>query len=777
MRDKMLSVAVTILLFLNTSFHVCLSTDAECLSLNCSQSFSDDEQSNISSNNCTIATLRLLVLLPCSREFQTASWDYVNHNNAILPVLDFAVEQINSRSGFLPCHKLELVYREAGCEITTNTLVGLTSGLFPSNPERRGVVGVIGPTCSHSSLQASTITNRQEVQLILLHSSSSSLLTSREKYPLSLGILGSTVSIVNLLVALMQKSGWYNIAILYDTADFYYHSLMGEFLATLNKEVNIKFLSSITSNFYPLDEVKISGTRIVLLFTPPEHSYRIMCLAYHTATRLIYPRYQWIFVNKRLDDFLKGVIGFTYRGRYYTCSSETLVSSILEKALFVDYQLSTTAHPDVIAYPQGISLKEFQLLYNQTLSSYNQKLSKKTICYSTTQWAYSMYDSVWAWGIVLHKLIKNQNDINQVFEYGNKTLVETFLREFYSLDFQGMSGRIHFNADIGVVDRLVNLYQVTDGQEWHITSANSTTVTIVASQDFITIHDVARTVALPHIGVVVFLLLIHCMEFFVVIVLHMLTFLYRDTKFVKASSPKLVQPAFIGVYFLIVGTMLYTMFFANKLSEVIGTVFCQAVWVWLLPISFTLMMGIVTLRAWRLYRIFKHYMNPGKFISNRTLLTILSILVLFDIIIAIVWTISDPFHFQFVEYKVKSGQTYDLIIDQSCVSAHDIAPLWIGTVFIYKIGLLVVMIVLSVLTHQIPNQTFSTTLLRAFSYVYSISFIVGLSVYYLFVFFDPQSNIDFYILCVLLSVLLLTFVFLVILPPLLPAIRNKLQIF
>ena len=144
--------------------------------------------------------------------------------------------------------------------------------------------------------------------------------------------------------------------------------------------------------------------------------------------------------------------------------------------------------------------------------------------------------------------------------------------------------------------------------------------------------------------------------------------------------------------------MLYTMFFANKLSPVIGTVICQAVWVWLFPISFTLMMGIVTVRAWRLYRIFTHYMNPGKFISNRALLTILSILVLFDVVIAIVWTTCDPFQFQFFEYRVKIGQTDDLLIDQGCVSAYGILPLWIGISFTYKIGLLFVMIVLSVLT-------------------------------------------------------------------------------
>ena len=772
---EMLVVAVITLLFLNTVF----SVSAQIMNASASNNCSCTEQKHFTNSNlnCTTPLMRLLVLLPCYRGTESfpvegsTSWNCYSHD--ILPALSLAMEQINNRSNFLPCHKLELVDQEAGCEITTSTLTGLTRGLFPSDSERSGIVGVIGPTCSLSSIQTSNITNRPEVQMVLLHSSGISLLTDRKKYPFSLGILGSTAPIVNLLLALMQKSNWHNIDILYDTSSFYYHSLMREFLDTLNEDVNIKFLSSVTSNFYPLDQVKISGTRIVFVFTPPGRSYRIICLAYHM--KLVYPRYQWIFVNKRLGNFMNVVTGFTYRGRYYSCSERELVNSILEGALLVDYRLLTTNDPDVINYPQGISLKVFQELYTQKLSNSNQKHSKEAISDSTTPWAYGMYDAVWAWGMVLDKLTRRNSKL--AFKYGDKHLAEVILKEFYTLDFQGMSGHISFSVDSGVVDRLVNLYQITNGCERHIASANSSVVTVVAPQDFNTIHDVARAVALPHMGIVVFFLVTHCVELFTVVVLHLITFLYRNTKFVKASSPKLVQPAFIGVYFLVAGAILSTSFYANELSTVIGTIICQAVWVWLFPISFTLMMGIITLRVWRLYRIFKHYMNPGKFISNRALLTILSVMVLLDVIIAIVWTISDPMHFQFVEYKVKNGQTYELIIDQSCVSTHNITPLWIGTVFTYKIGLLVVMIILSVLTHQIPNQTFSTALLRLFAYVFSAAFAIGFSLYYLFLFLNRKSNIDFYILNVLLSVLLLSFVALVIVPPLLPVIKHKLNIF
>ena len=42
------------------------------------------------------------------------------------------------------------------------------------------------------------------------------------------------------------------------------------------------------------------------------------------------------------------------------------------------------------------------------------------------------------------------------------------------------------------------------------------------------------------------------------------------------------------------------------------------------------------------------------------LYSILSVKAFFNVFIAIVWTISDPFQFQFVKYKVKNGQNYDV---------------------------------------------------------------------------------------------------------------------
>ena len=153
--------------------------------------------------------------------------------------------------------------------------------------------------------------------------------------------------------------------------------------------------------------------------------------------------------------------------------------------------------------------------------------------------------------------------------------------------------------------------------------------------------------------------------------IHIFTILYYDSKFVKASSPKLMQLAFIGAYIQILAMFLNSAFFARDLSPLIGGIICQTVWTWFLPISFTLMMGIITVRAWRLYRIFIHYLKPGNFISNSALLAILLVLVLFDLLIAIIWTAVDPNKFIFLEYMIKKENIQDVYLDQSCNSKYN----------------------------------------------------------------------------------------------------------
>ena len=161
---------------------------------------------------------------------------------------------------------------------------------------------MVGPGCSASTLQIAHTLNQPDIELVHIHDAGSPLLSDRNKYPNSLGILGSTQSFVDLSLALMWKSGWRNIAILFESNRVYFRSTKEAFVASLNSNVSLLFSSPVYTTFYPLNGIRSSLARIVFDFTSTSHSMKIMCLAYHMG--MVYPAYQWIIISHRLTDFI-----------------------------------------------------------------------------------------------------------------------------------------------------------------------------------------------------------------------------------------------------------------------------------------------------------------------------------------------------------------------------------------------------------------------------------------------------------------------------------------
>ena len=692
-------------------------------------------------NSTKLEVLRLLALLPSRRSSMqcTSDWDC---GLAISPALDLAVEQINNRSDLLPCHKLELLYRETGCESTAETVVGLVSGLFPKDGGT--VVGILGPTCSLDSKLVSLLTNRAklELSLVVLHNSGLPLLSDRKRFSHSIGILGSGQSLVDNSLALLADSGWRNIAVLYESASLFYHSLKSIFLESIGAQTNVLYISAITPHYYPLHDVWRSKARIIFVFASQTYSKRLICLAYHM--KLVYPNYQWVLVGHHLCELACKDVSVDFQSKKLNCSSAILANIALDKAFLITHQLTTDIQD---------RLELANTTFDEFLNLYQMQMDRQHHAFSSTHQyrSYSMYDAVWTWATVLNQLLSNYSKITMDHFHhanGRKNLVKTILDEFNAVDFQGVSGHIKFNVTTGFINRPANTSFVTGG-------------------DLEYIPDVERVVVLPQQGIVVVFLVIQCVIFVSVVALHIITILYRNSKYIKASSPKLINVAFFGEYIFILTMFLYTVLHAKEYGVTEGKVICRMIWVWLLPLCFTMKMGIVILRTWRLYRIFKHYLNPGRLISNSALLTMLIGMLLVDVILAVIWTVVDPMHFELV---VINGETNKVLLKQSCKAKH--IYIWIGLGFSYRFILLWIMVALAFLTRSIPNQTFSTNSLRVFSYLFCSVFIIGFSHYYFFL-FAGNSTDGFITLNVVLKILAITFILLVITPPILPLILQR----
>ena len=238
---------------------------------------------------------------------------------------------------------------------------------------------------------------------------------------------------------------------------------------------------------------------------------------------------------------------------------------------------------------------------------------------------------------------------------------------------------------------------------------------------------------------------------------------------IKASSPRLLYITYAGVYIVALGAFTWTLFSAASIRLDLFGAFCQFFWAWCLPIGFTLSFGPVAMRTWRVYRIFVHYLNPGPLISDPVLICGVLLLLLIDVIIAVIWTAVDSFETDYDTIDSKLGQDDVLKVKVVCDCRY--YSLWISIITLYKIGLFIIVTVLSLLTINITNRPFATTALRVFVYVMTLFSLLGFSLFFIFINFSNPIYHDITMSVLLNSIIMLFTVFNFV-PPLLPVFRQ-----
>ena len=690
--------------------------------------------------NATKKTLKLLTILPhgdiLSSPLLGLSCDQ-DMVDLLSSTLDLLVERINEDPHLLPCYELELVYRKGGCD--ERFLESLVSGLFPQ--DRSEVVGILGTGCSVSAIEAVKLASRPEVRLVVVHIGGSQIL---ENYDNSIGILGSPVSLIDISLALIKKNDWHNVHVLYESGHQYYREIKSFFLNKLIQNgVTTAVVSPPYSFFYPFNEIRSSRVRIVFLLSSLEHTKRMLCLAYHMG--LVYPAYQWVILTHTLSDIMissEHSFTFSYNNQAYTCTGGNLIEAV-EKMFLISFHYFTDSQT--------------------SLHKWNNNTEKAG--------SYLFYDALYAWVNVLHSLTEAYP--NTEFMYANNSLVEMIIEQFFKLSFNGVTGQISFNSSTGFANRPVYLYQISSGREINVGSLNLSLIKFTHTS-FIHISDRIQNIAPLHGGVITFFVVVQLIELLVIIFLHIMTIVYRNTQSVKATSPKLIHMVFLGGYIFIATIMLLNIAWATDFGPEIDAPICQIIWAWGLPLSFTLTVGIVTVRTWRLYRIFLHYLDPGKFLSNPALTLAVLLIASVDVAIAVIWTAVDPMEFMYKEVMLKIDSHYEIFLDPDC--AYNLV--WLVLVFLFKAALLVALIVLTVLTRKIPIATFTTNSLRIFTYTLSVVSVIGFGIYYLLLFTiqHPDPHAEFITLFTLLNVLVVLFIVFIVAPPIAPTLLKKIKV-
>ena len=716
-------------------------------------------------------TIYILSLLPYPDPLFNPSW---RDGPAISLALDMARDQINNQTELLPDYHIELIHDDSGCEYTTKAYVAFVRNVFYGNK----IIGIIGPGCSNSVFSLGRLISYKQMGIVTLHGGGSPLLSNRSVYHYALSSHGSNGLSFAAGLSLMKASSWTRVGVLID--DSQGQQSHSSYVATLRDTVSsllavdnhysINILPTVDDLFIPLGDIIKEGLRINFLFTPVEITQRVLCLAMHQG--MVYDAYQWVVNSYFFDEVAKDV-NFTHNKRQYSCSEKQMKTVALNQVFFLNLRISALNETAPSTYSK-FSFSEFDRLFHERIEKYNSRsgdLNRPNI--SLSVWSTYFYDSLWAWTVVLDCVTRKNPSLDLTkYEYGDTAFSDLLIEEFYSLNFQGISGRIKFDNNTGFVIRALSVFRVNSGKPKEVAYYDPEEGFILTKRiEFISdrfpdkIQIVSTEVVAVFISIALFQLV-------TLVVLHILTLKYRHYPSVRASSLKLHQILYFGCYIFALVLFILTIEGLGQFNDRMFEVVCNINWAWLFPISFTLTFGTVAVRTWRLYRIFTHYRNPSRFVGDVYLMTFVLVLLLVDIVVATIWMIADPLQVKYSFYPSQEKVTKFQVRVRQCV--NNSFEVFNGIVLGLKVALVVGVLVLTILTRNIKNRSFTTKKLRALVYLFSIVLSVGFITYFISLSSNPLSSLAFVSIMLTLNFMLFLFIILVFLPPLMPLIQKSI---
>ena len=719
-----------------------------------------------------VTTLYLLSLLPYpdSRPTLQPSWE---EGPTLVLAAQLAVELINNRSDILTDYNIELIAGDSGCDVSMKTITAFVNHVLHSGKQ---IVGIVGPGCSASALTLSPLNAREPLSLVNVHIAGSLNLFNRTKYPNSFGTLDSTQVFVKASLALMKKNNWMRVAAFYDESRPYYYStlltIQDNIASIKNRSVNV---FAVYSSHVPFDALQQDKRRIIFLLVGPDLLGKILCLAYHKE--MMYPDYQWIVVSRTLEEATPAV-SFSYTGNLYSCTREEMHTAV-HGSLILHYRLDPINQSMVT--DSGLTYKEFLQQYNQRVHAYNTYHPKGIIAPSV--WAASYFDAVWSLALALNNSIdalygmgKSLSD----YHYGQHMMTEIIRNRFLELDFEGASGKISYDWRSGYVVRIVNIYQINNGRSSLVAYFNGSQVMSIGATSFIddtfpserifTSVPTALWIGFSSLAGIILLLFV---------VMHVLTVAYRKHPSVKASSPKLTHIVFVGCYLLIAALMSFIV----KWGYIQDEAYCRllAIVHFCSFLGYTCIFSTVFGKVWRIYRIFVHFHNPGKLISDWVLMAFIFLSVAVEFVPIVTWStvnsyrnISEP---QKLEFPSEQNDTITDIVVRCESFQGSNYYIWIAVLLTYNGIIMFASCMLAILTHcyGIPQHDFKEKHVIILTYALTVTLPLGLGIFYILPVKPKNILGEFFVMCFLLTTAISLSFFCLVFPPIFKVLKNKVH--
>lgn len=690
---------------------------------------------------------------------------------------EMAAELVNSNSSsILQGYHLTLQPGDSGCSIPFRAIEGFAGPLITSiqnssassGKKRPPIVGVIGPACSLSAVHVSSVTGRSEIALVNVHLAGSVQLNDRTRYPYTFGILDSAELIALSMVSLIGLANWSKIAIFYDSSREFFSSIVQQFNEKTVEMDGLDYsqVPVSASNLTPLLSIK-SKIRIVFLMVDLDLISRLMCMALHH--NFSPPTYQFILVIEDVES-IGPAENIVVNDVPLSCS-QSMNRRMLNDSILILFQLQRLEKEFVTS--SGLSLSEFNRLYSAKVEESNRN---STFVIEETIYAVNFFDAAWAFILALNNSARTL-DLSK-YRLGQQNATDIIREELLRLDFEGLSGRIQFSNTTGRPQLNESIFRVHETGMTHIATyiRKSNAIFNVTDQELVFVSDKFDvsivTVSKAFIGVML-TIIIFALCF--TVLLNYFTCRYRKSDSVKASSVKLIQLAFFGCYIHVVSLVFVIVIygFADMIDNK-SICIVQSGLDFSLSVGLTVLLGAICVRIWRIYRIFNHFNNPGKLLSDYILISVVLVIVAVNIILTI-----PPFFLDRYEPSPQSVSNSDPhVVSMTLGCKRKNLFLWFFLGLLVDAVLLTIICALGILTRKIPIKNFKTKSMINMSYALTAIIPFTLGLYILFVSLDETNYIylvvKFCTLCVLLLSLIVIPCIFLFFPPIQPLVRHKL---
>lgn len=648
---------------------------------------------------------------------------------ALFPAAELAADLINNRTDILPDNTLRLINADSGCEFTTRASVTFArEAAFNFYNE---VIGIVGPACSPAAIEIGGITTRQYADVVSITIANGPLLPTTSLTNM-FRLLSSAGLSAHALLKLLQKNGWTSILTVADSASIFFLSIYSRFREIIAAYPIKAPLFDIEDKMLLFNSVR-NTYNVIYVFAGSTESRKLLCLA--LKLNFVYPDYQWIFVEVPPSRLLS-VVKVSYNGKYYTCTENEMKKAV-DRIILLNFRLIPeirTVKTDV-----GLSYNDFLTEYepyHQKHVSQIQNITDGlvTLLESAKKWAATYFDSIWALGLALNRTAQVMKGKNMTLSSKKQNGISSIIRnELLSINFSGITGQIYFhNETLEVPSITIDILQMNSAdvvkigyyyeEKLFVTDPENASFVDPIKRELVTIRVELAAIFFP-IAIIIFLIFG---------IFHLIFLIFRNYKSIRAQSPHFIHMVFSGCYLYIISSLLDTIRAANwtqfqdiessQFVVTIGTL-CNVVG-WCLSLSTMLIFGTMCTLSWRIYRIFTHYLNPGKSISDPFLVGVIVALLTINVSVLVAWSAHDPLLPRFI--VTSEGLRSGIVpVYARCDCEH--LSLWFLSWLLNEL-VIVLVVTLAILNRNVPKKDYFNNTKSHSAMVYTISFLNGICI-------------------------------------------------